>query len=112
MRLAAIIPAKALNVVFVSNFYDYPLTGLCRLNGKLCWFDSISHKRFKIFSLNVAEKAEKLFDKWIFEALVGVHWSTKPRRRWGDRKPAWLRNFLSNAYYAINGDAPFRRLFK
>lgn len=97
------IPYNDLNIVWVSNFYDYPLEGICRPNGELMKFtvDDDDYMYF-VEPLTGWQKFKWLFNMKMFELCVGKHWSYKDNKRqtfFYYRKPEWLFRFLFKLYY-------------
>lgn len=99
-----------LNYVFISNYYDLPLSGLCRHQGKLCRF-SIDKDWggeepvfYDVFELSFFERLKARYNKKLFELCVGYHWSFKDKKREGSfyvRSPQWFYKWLFNIYFKI-----------
>ena len=67
------------NLVFVSDYYDIPLNGLCKYNGQLVKFHKIPCKYdvYEIIPLSYKQKIFEKINQWLFEICVGTHWSYK-----------------------------------
>jgi hypothetical protein len=64
------------NIVFCSDYYDMPLTGLARYAGELCWFRCDEETEiYKLYRLDETQLANELERMRAFEELVGTHWS-------------------------------------
>ena len=93
--------------VWVTDYYDYPLAGLCTYDDQLCYAKLISEWRdepdiYKITRLSSVEKVKWLMKKWTFELLVGHHWTYKNGKR--DNYAGSGRNRLFHKmYYKISG---------
>jgi hypothetical protein len=91
--------------VFVSDFYDMPLNGICLCDGKLCEFDGdYDTGAFTIKPPAWWQKVFWLWRKRLFEICVGHHWtydaSGKERSAaFSCRSPRWLYRALFKAYY-------------
>ena len=95
------IPYEHMSWVWISDYYDVPLFGLCRYGGELCefrggeWFPPKKIKRYKIYKINLAQKLRWLMEKRVFELMIGEHWSSYP-----ERKPSKQKNrLLFKLYY-------------
>lgn len=99
-----------INFVYVHDHYDYHLSGLCRYNRELSYFTTIvpdevnPNAVVKIYRLSSLEKIRQLYSKWLFEKMVGYHW-TYPNRRNGElfeiRNPKWFYSMLFKLYYML-----------
>lgn len=109
--------------VWVSNFWDFPLKGICMWGGKLHefagwdeWFkidnpteDEDDWDRKVFFNLTPLTFTQRLkwrFRQRMFELCVGTHWTYKNNQRglqfhW--RKPVWLHKLLCSWYYKTKG---------
>lgn len=68
-----------LHLVWVRDFYDMPLSGLCRYNGALCEFaGDYETKAYEIKPLAWWQKVRWLMRKRLFEVCVGTHWTYGP----------------------------------
>lgn len=99
-----------MHYVFVSGFYDHPLTGTCLYQGKLCKFhiealESGEESDYYIITpMTLWERFKARFDQKMFELCVGTHWSydgNKRRSFYYVRSPAWLHNLLFKSYYYV-----------
>ena len=89
-------------MIWVTNFWDKPLAGLCRVNGELRRFSAeYDEQGYTTYPLTSFEKVKWIIRKWIFELCVGTHFSYDRKSsesfRW--RRPKWLHKFLFNCYY-------------
>tara|TARA_Y100000310_G_scaffold56232_1_gene51642 strand:+ start:47682 stop:48092 length:411 start_codon:yes stop_codon:yes gene_type:complete len=112
MRLLTRIPYEEVDFVWISNHWDMHLSGLCRYNKKLCYFDNVDDiydNKLKdiyvsIHNLIFDEKIEWIIRKKLFEWCVGYHW-TYPHRESGvhyrKRSPRWFWQFIQDAYYRV-----------
>ena len=100
MKRIARIPYEHMNWVWISDFWDVPLRGLCRYNGELCLFQGFGWNygknmaRYHILRLSTASKVKWLLRKFMFELMVGRHWSSYPNRTKYKSK-----GFLTKLYY-------------
>jgi len=87
-----IVPYKALlgTVVFVEDYYDMPLVGLCYYQGRLSRFRKMAHRsNDELYEITILSFSEVIFAKlnqWMFEMCVGVHWSYKNGKQKGNFK--------------------------
>lgn len=94
---------RELDIVFVQRFYDIPLSGLCRYNGKIERFETdYDTEESTIHFLTPLQRAKELFNKKMFEICVGTHQTYKEGKRhhyfyW--RKPTFLHVALYKLYY-------------
>ena len=103
-------------IIFVSNYYDWPLSGVCRYNGVTYWFDRTAGEddwleQFELTKLSALQRFNKWLRRTMFGVCVGFHWHYKDgkrahyfKRRW----PKWFWGMLSNLYYKR---APWRYPF-
>jgi hypothetical protein len=81
-------PAEHMNWLWISNYYDIPLDGLCIVNKVVCIFKiRDSHRaniRYEVFIPSGWERTTWLLRKKLFEICVGEHW-TYPHRAEGVR---------------------------
>ena len=89
-------------IIWVTNFWDKPLAGLCRVNGELRRFSAeYDEQGYTTYPLTNFEKVKWIIRKWIFEICVGTHFSYDYKSsgffHW--RRPKWLHKFLFNCYY-------------
>ena len=112
--IAYAVPRTEINIVFVSDFYDAPLSGLCMWNGKLANFKienlmEDAPARYSIFPLGFFGRLRARIQKRLFEICVGHHWSYPDRENgaeYGDNNyPAWVAYILFTTYY---GQWPMR----
>lgn len=98
-----------MHYVFVSGFYDHPLSGTCRYQGELCKFeieviedDQTDH--YIVTPMTLWEKVKARFSQKMFELCVGTHWSFEGNKRrsfYYVRRPAWLHHLLFRSYYFV-----------
>lgn len=63
-------------IIWVTNWYDGPISGLARLNERTVWFDGDPYAgSWSLYALQSEEVAAELEAKSRFEELVGTHWS-------------------------------------
>ena len=89
-------------MIWVTNFWDKPLAGLCRVNGELRRFSAeYDEQGYTTYPLTSFEKVKWIIRKWIFELCVGTHFSydRKSSESFHWRRPKWLHKFLFNCYY-------------
>lgn len=92
-----------LHLVWVSDFYDMPLNGICRHNGALCEFDGdYETGTYVIKSLAWWEKARWIVRKKLFEVCVGTHWTYGPdgSERGNFHYRSAVHRLLFKLYYA------------
>jgi hypothetical protein len=121
VKAVAYLPYNEVHFVFVNSHWDHHLGGLCRYEGKLCRFSTIEKENPNydpvkdetdpeynewmynlfciIYELSPWEKLKALYQKRMFELMVGYHWTYPDRKSFGSRKPKWLYNFLFHLYY-------------
>ena len=111
--MIARIPYEHMNWVWISSFWDVPLRGLCKYNGKLCrfqgfgWVYGKKMSRYHIIRLSTISKTIWIIRKFLFEFMVGKHWSSYP-----DGVKYKHKRFLTGAYYIpFSIKWRFRRLF-
>lgn len=85
-------------IVFVTNYWDLPLDGLCKYKGelykfKITWYDEEPTERYVLEPLSIQEKLFEIFRKKMFEWMVGYHWTyiNGKRNSTIQLKPRWLR---------------------
>ena len=109
MKLIATIPYEEVDFVWISNHWDIHLSGLCKMGNTLFWFqtqltDDYENIKCDIFMLSFWEEIRLKVKKFLFEQMVGFHWSY-PQRRQGSRfhyrKPVWLYKILFALYYKM-----------
>lgn len=100
-----VVKREELQFVWISHFWDVPLDGLCRVDGKLMRFrEAFADGTYQVLDLKPHQKARWLLRKWLFECCVGEHWSYPQRvngARFYWRKPVWLHKALFWAYYKL-----------
>ena len=106
MDLVTKIEWDDLHVVYVTNYYDIPLTGLCLYKGKLEKFeiDDFEEGKYRVIHLNPIQRLLARLDKKMFEIFVGTHWSYEEGRRtnyYYVRSPEWLHKAAFKLYYWI-----------
>lgn len=99
---------RDMDFTWISSHYDVHLRGLCKSDGKLCWFDTdkgvldVDEGTCAIFKLSWYEKILYRFKQKMFELCVGKHW-TYPCRKDGTifyyKKPVILHKILMAIYY-------------
>ena len=76
------------NLVYVENYYDIPLSGLCTHKNQLVGFKVVDSEEddptYEIIHLTPIQKIRELVKKKLFEICVGKHWSYKNGKRLGD----------------------------
>jgi hypothetical protein len=95
---------EEMDFVFVEDFYDLPLRGLCKWYGELCHFELRDYDDeipvYYIRRLTGYEKFIRLTHKKVFEICVGTHWTGDYKKhRFKIRKPRWFWEIISNIYY-------------
>lgn len=101
-----IIPYEQMNFVWETDRYDFPLSGLCRLNNKLCRFKILNWEKetpdYKVYNLSFPEKLYWLWKKKVFEICIGRH-CTYPDKEDGIhfyyKKPKWIWKIIFNIYF-------------
>jgi hypothetical protein len=106
MGNAATIRYEELYLVFVSNFYDHPLSGLCLYKGALCKFEwPYEDDYVTVHSMSLGERLVARFRQKMFEWFVGDHWTYVDGKEryaeFGARKPEWLSRLLFKMYYKM-----------
>lgn len=92
-----------LDIVYVSNYYDHPLSGLCMYENELCKFDwQYSEDEVIIIKMSYKEKLKALLSKKMFELCVGYHqtYVNNKKSSWFYyRNPKWFFKLLYKFYY-------------
>ena len=90
-------------IVWVSDFYDIELHGLCTHNGSLCEFKTDYETNIAtIYSLSFIQKTKWLIRKRVFEICVGYFWSYKNDcYEMKFKKPTWFGKIVFNLYYDV-----------
>jgi hypothetical protein len=123
MKRIGKFPYTDFEFTFVMNYYDHPLTGLCRYNDELCYFsyvemqppsglseeeledyfdNALDSDEYVIYQLSFFEKMKYLKKKKLFEICIGYHSSYSKGKKetfFHIRKPEWLYSFLFNLYF-------------
>lgn len=105
--MSEIVPYQDIRVIFVSDYYDGPLSGVCRYKGATCSFNrdwSDDEDTFvSVQELSVSERLRKWGSRTIFGICVGWHWhyglDGKRARYFGGRHPKWIWGALTNIYF-------------
>jgi len=107
MTRIATISYKDINFVWISNHYDIHINGLCKMGNSLFWFQTINPEedelKCDIYMLSFWEEIKLRTRKFLFEQMVGYHW-TYPHRKnsyFHYRKPEWLYKRLFKLYYKL-----------
>ena len=91
--------------VWISNYYDEPLHGICKYKNKLYEFIAdVEEERtiYRIINLTLCEKIRWKARQKLFEIFVGTHWTMKENKRhanFGKRRPKWFWDLMVNFYY-------------
>lgn len=96
-----------LDIIFVTDYYDIPICGLCMHEGRVERFEleDFEEAMYNIVPLTASQRFFALVDKKLFEMFVGLHWSyDKPNKRYHYR-PQWCWGI----YYKVL--QPLGRLF-
>lgn len=99
------------DIIFVSSFYDWPLMGVCRYDGKTYKFqrepmveDDYS-EYFNLQKLSFFERLHKWWKRTLFGICVGFHCHYKNNKRWQKyysmRRPRWFWQILFKLYYGL-----------
>ena len=98
------VPYAEMQWVWITDYYDVPLQGLCRYHGRLYRFEAANEEgeMYRVYSLTRPERCRWMARKWLFELAIGRHWSYPAREqgvrfRW--RRPVWLWRYVFRAYY-------------
>ncbi len=94
-----------LRMLWHNGYYDGPLSGMCKWDGKLYYFDvayddeeesELDYRKYNLYELTQEELEEELRTHRLFETNVGYHSNYGDRyREYGDNdKPKWCPNFL------------------
>jgi len=87
-------------VVFIHTYYDGPVSGLCKVNNKLHYFqEDNSTNEYICQPLSFTNKIRFLLDKKVFEFCVGDHYNATLAGTIWKNKPYWLQDKLTNFYY-------------
>lgn len=94
-------------ITWVSNYYDQPLSGICKYDGKTCYFDAeytddFDIIEYAIYHLSPWEKFKLKYRHIKFKVCVGSHWDYVNGKRTGHfymRRPKWLFKILWYIHY-------------
>jgi hypothetical protein len=113
MEKIVTIPYDEVNFVWVSGHYDIHMFGLCKMGNTLFYFKTINIDDYyddetelmcEIYMLSFKEEIRWRLKKFLFERMVGYHW-TYPYRKQGAafyvRNPKWLYKILFKLYYSV-----------
>lgn len=92
-----------MEIVWVENYFDYPVSGLALVNNKLHYFYDISGLDYPPISahpLSFISKFKWLLKKRLFEICVGYHWTYGPKHKEFDATKK--QTVLYKVYYAKN----------
>ena len=94
---------QQLEIVYVTDFYDFPLGGLCMYNGKIEKFKTdYDTGETEIIYLTPWQRFKALWSKKLFEICVGTHQTYVDNKKPGYfywRKPVILHKILYTLYY-------------
>ena len=98
-----------LHFVWVTNYYDHPISGTCIHEWELCRFewDPVYHEEdvvYNIYSLTPKEKAIWRIRQWLFEVCIGTHCTYEgPQRRehYRRKEPRWFWDIVFKTYFKI-----------
>lgn len=101
------IPAEKLRLLWVSNYWDHPLEGLCVVRGEVHHFKRTYGSRWcEVTPLTRRQKFRWWLRKTAFEVCVGTHWTYRHGSRapggWHLRQPKWFWRQLHRFYYRVN----------
>ena len=104
------VPADKIRIIYVSHHYDHPLSGVCKLNGSVWWFEREYRSRWaRIRKMDRLETIQKWWSRTLFGICVGwhQHYGSDGRRAryYRSRRPRFFWGLLFNIYY---GRPPFR----
>lgn len=88
-------------IVWVENYWDYPVSGLALVGNKLHYFYDISglgDHTVSVQPLSFIPKLKWLLKKRLFEICVGYHWTYGPKHKEFDTTKR--QTFLYKVYYA------------
>lgn len=108
MKYLKTIPSSELKSYWVSSYYDVPLDGLCNYDGFLCYYKLEDWEAdlltYEIYLLSFTEEIKWYLKKWLFELLVGSHWSANKTSSYRCSKRNYLKQpwkSLANYYYFL-----------
>ena len=94
-----------LDIVYVDAYYDMPLGGLCRYNGKIERFKvDYETQEAQIILLSPWQRLKALWSKKLFEICVGKHQTYvngKKSSYFYFRKPEILYKLLYKLYFKL-----------
>lgn len=97
------VSSDLIKIVFVSSYYDHPLSGVCTFNGKTYWFDAeYGEETVTLRRMRAFERLQKWARRTLFGVCVGWHQHYKDGKRaryFGGRHPKWFWGALANLYY-------------
>lgn len=101
-----VVDRNVFKIIFVSNYYDVPLSGTCEFEGKRYKFkkrwidpDDDYEEKYELIPLDKIQSIKQNISQWLFEVFVGSHWTYKDgiRDYSANLKPKWKMNF----YYKV-----------
>jgi len=100
-----IIPYEDMDFIWISDHWDYHLSGLCRYDSKLCRFRIAQDPykdhtaEYKIYGLSIIEKLIWIKRKKLFEWCIGYHWTYPMTYTESSRTPKWFWKIVFRLYY-------------
>jgi hypothetical protein len=105
MNKTDIVDYCDIEFVFILDYYDVPLFGLCLKEERLCAFEiyDFDAVTYTIVALTKWQAVCARIDQWLFETCIGMHWTLHPSFRSGPRYrlPEWLQSVLFGLYYKL-----------
>jgi hypothetical protein len=102
------VKQQDMNFVFITNYYDGPLSGFCLWDNQLHRFEatdeSYGDDEYDVYPLTLWEKIKAKTNQKAFEICVGTHWSyggNKRKSHFYWRRPNWLHKLLFDVYYKL-----------
>lgn len=94
------IPSSDIDHVWHSKYHDGPLSGLCRQDGQLCWFENDhASDEYELTPLKGLAKLRAVASWRWFEFCVGTHCSYPRGKTAMQRRGRWFWRRLGNLYY-------------
>ncbi len=94
-------------IIFETNHWDRPLSGLARIDGQLYSFEASQWEEhevypvdYRVVPLHGYARFKALLDKRWFEFCIGTYWSyDRSTRDYHPSRPRWLNRLLWWLFY-------------
>lgn len=109
MKFLKAVTVANVKSLWINHYYDVPLSGLCEEAGKLAYFEIDDPYKLElvyfIYVLSFLERIKWKLNWFLFELLVGSHWTTTYNGRYRSSgrdysKQPW--HFFAALYYFLD----------